>query len=309
MDGVLNINKPSGPTSHDVVAIVRRATRIKRIGHTGTLDPLASGVLVVCIGNATRVIEYMAGWQKSYRATAILGAETDSEDITGEIIRETDCSRITRADLDAVLPRFVGQILQVPPMVSAVKHQGRRLYELARKGQVVERAPRPVEISLLRVTDFQPGEKASFEIEVACSGGTYIRTLCADIGKALGCGAYMTSLVRTGVGPFEIEDAVTLEQVEQLSSEGRLQEILHPIDEVLVDMPAVVVSHQDEALVMNGVILPEGRYQARGSAPSVAEHVRIHGPSGRLIAIGVIRTAPDGTPELKPEKVFAGTDN
>jgi len=308
MDGVLNINKPSGPSSHDVVAIIRRATRIKRIGHTGTLDPLASGVLVVCIGSATRVIEYMSGWRKSYRATAVLGAETDSEDVTGEVIRESDCSHVTRDDLDAVLPRFVGQILQVPPMVSAVKYKGRRLYELARKGEVVERAPRPVEVYSLRVTDFQPREKPSFAIEVSCSGGTYIRTLCADIGKALGCGAYMTSLVRTGVGPFEIEDAVTLEQVEHMASEGRLQEILHPIDEVLVDMPMVVVSQREEALVMNGVILAEGQYEVIGSSPSVAEHVRIHAQDGRLIAIGVIRPGPDGTPKLKPEKVFAGSE-
>jgi tRNA pseudouridine55 synthase len=308
MDGVLNINKPTGPTSHDVVAITRRATGIKRIGHTGTLDPLASGVLVVCIGNATRVIEYMSDWQKSYRAVAVLGAETDSEDITGEVISESDCSHVTREDLDAVLPRFIGHILQVPPMVSAVKHKGRRLYELARKGEVVERAPRPVEIYSLRVIDFQPGEKASFTMDVTCSGGTYIRTLCADIGKALGCGAYMSSLVRTGVGPFRVEDAVTLEQVDRCASEGRLQEILRPMDEVLVDMLIVAVSHQDEALVTNGVILPEGRFESRGSMPSVAEHVRIHSQDGRLIAIGVLRSGPCGELELKPEKVFAGAE-
>ena len=308
MDGVLNINKPSGPTSHDVVAITRRATGIKRIGHTGTLDPLASGVLVVCIGNATRVIEYMSGWRKSYRATAVLGAETDSEDITGEVVSESDCCHVTREDLDAVLPPFIGPILQVPPMVSAVKHKGRRLYEMARKGEVVERAPRPVEILSLRVIDIEPGEKASFTMEVTCSGGTYIRTLCADIGKALGCGAYMSSLVRTGVGPFRVEDAVTLEQVEQAASEGRLQEIVRPIDEVLVDMPMAMVSHQDEALVMNGVVLSEGRFEPRGSMPSVAEHVRIHAQGGRLIGIGMLRRGPDGMLELKPEKVFSGSE-
>lgn len=308
MAGVLNINKPSGPTSHDIVARIRRVTGIKRVGHAGTLDPLASGVLVVCVGSATRVIEYMADWPKSYRATAVLGAETDSEDVTGEIIREAECSHVTREAFEAVLPRFTGKILQVPPMVSAVHHNGRRLYELARAGQVVERAPRPVEIYSLRVLDFTPGERPSFAIDVSCSGGTYIRTICADIGKALGCGGYMNSLVRTGVGNLRIEDSVTLEEIEFAASEGRLQEIMHPVDEVLSGMPVLEVSHLDEGFVMNGVILAIGRFEVRGSAPEIGESVRIHSQGGRLIAIGIVRGGPGGVPEVKPQKVFARGD-
>lgn len=300
MDGVLNVNKPCGPTSHDVVALIRRVARVKRVGHGGTLDPLATGVLIVCLGSATRIIEYLGDWHKKYRATAVLGIETDSEDVTGAVIRESDSSEVTREMIEAVLSRFVGEIMQTPPMVSAVHHEGRRLYDLAREGKVVEREPRPVEVYSLDLVGFEPGKNASLTFDVECASGTYVRTLCADIGRALGCGAHMSALVRTAVGRFRVEDAVSLEVIEQRAEQGTLAEVLHPMDEVLEDMPSVQLSPDDAERIANGIVLPAERLSV-SQAPGAP--LRIHDPDGRLIAIGILRQADHGL-ELKPEKVF-----
>ena len=299
MDGILNINKPSGPTSHDIVARIRKATGIKRVGHAGTLDPLATGVLVVCLGNATRIVEYLMDWRKSYRANAVFGAETDTEDATGEVMRETDCSHLTREQLEAVLPRFTGEILQTPPMVSAVHHEGKRLYEIARAGKVVERAPRRIEISSLNLVDFVPGKRPSAILDVECSKGTYIRTLCADIGKALDCGGYMSALVRTAVGGFKVEDAVSLETIEQ----GPLGDFLIPIDQALSDMREVNVTEDGGNRIANGMMLSIEAL-SRSELPQIGIPVRIKSPSG-LIAIGRLCLS-QGRVMLKPDKVFAG---
>jgi len=301
MDGVLNVNKPCGPTSHDVVALIRRVARVKRVGHAGTLDPLATGVLIVCLGSATRIIEYLGDWRKKYRATAVLGIETDTEDATGQVTREADCSKVTREMIENVVPRFTGEIMQIPPMVSAVHHEGRRLYDLAREGKVVEREPRPVEVYSLDLVGFEPGKNASFTFDVECSSGTYVRTLCSDIGRALGCGAHMSALARTAVGRFRVEDAVSLEVIEQKAAEVALVELLHSMDEVLDDMPSVEVSRDDAERIANGVVLPAERLSL-SQAPGAP--LRVHDPDGRLIAIGILRQADYGL-ELKPEKVFA----
>lgn len=305
MDGVLNVHKLSGPTSHDVVARVRRIAGMKRVGHTGTLDPLASGVLVVCLGNATRVIEYMSGWQKLYSAEAVLGVETDSEDSTGEILSKRDASGITIGDVESVIPRFTGKIMQVPPMVSAVKHQGMRLYELARAGKTVERTAREIEVYSLRLTHFEAGEEARFGVEVTCSGGTYIRTLCADIGMALGCGAHMSALTRTAVGGFRIEDALTTETLEQMVAEGRLDEALVPMSRLLGDMPSLMAAPREELLVTNGVVLALERFTPGVGTPTEGHPVRICAEGDRLTAIGLLRHDVNGCLEVKPEKVFA----
>ncbi|HET6455124.1 MAG TPA: tRNA pseudouridine(55) synthase TruB [Armatimonadota bacterium] len=297
MDGILNVSKPSGPTSHDVVQRIRGAAHTKRVGHAGTLDPIATGVLIICLGNATRIVEYLMDWRKSYRATAVFGAETDTEDATGEIIREADCSHLTREALEAVLPRFVGETLQTPPMVSAVHHEGQRLYELARAGKVVERAPRPVEIYSLSLVDFTLDAKPSATLDVECSKGTYIRTLCADIGKALDCGAYMSALTRTAVGRFKAEDALSLEAIE----EGPIQNYLISIDEALANMPEVHISEEDEHRIANGVMLPVEAL-SRAELPQIGNPVRIKSPSG-LIAIGRLCLV-QGRVMLKPDKVF-----
>ncbi|MDI6828853.1 MAG: tRNA pseudouridine(55) synthase TruB [Armatimonadota bacterium] len=302
MDGVLNINKPPGPTSHDIVAEVRHISGERRVGHAGTLDPLASGVLLVCLGNATRIVEYLMSWRKVYRTTAVFGASTDTEDAAGQIIEESDASYVTEDMLKRILDKFIGKISQTPPMVSAVRYKGRKLYELARRGQIVERAPKTVEIYSLKLIEFHPGMRPEAVLDVECSRGTYIRTLCADIGRELGCGGYMKSLVRTAVGWFTLENSVTLSFIEELASKGRLNKVLYPIDEVLKDMPAVVVQPSDIKRILNGVVV-----YVEEAIASVQEgsNVRIKSPDGSLLGIGKVFFLPDGRVQLKPSKVLA----
>ena len=217
MDGFLNVAKPAGWTSHDVVAKIRRLLRTKRAGHAGTLDPDATGVLVVAVGQATRLLPHLNLEPKVYRAVCGFGLATTTEDASGEITEQADASALTEDALLAALPAFLGEISQVPPMVSALHHNGQRLYDLARKGIVVEREPRTVSIHGLELLGFAPGERASAELRVTCGGGTYIRTLCKDLGAALGLPAHMASLVREAVGNFALESAVTLEDVTELA--------------------------------------------------------------------------------------------
>lgn len=213
MDGILNLLKPPGMTSHDVVAVVRRTLSIKKVGHTGTLDPGVAGVLPICVGRATRLAEYIAGEDKAYRAEITFGVTTDTQDSFGTVTGERDASHLTRGDLAYALTRFQGEIAQQPPMYSAVKVQGKRLYELAREGQEVERTARPVTIHKLGLLDFRLGVHPVAFVDVVCSKGTYIRTLAADIGEALGVGAHMSYLVRTRSGRFRLEEAFTLEEL------------------------------------------------------------------------------------------------
>ncbi|MDH7480950.1 MAG: tRNA pseudouridine(55) synthase TruB [Armatimonadota bacterium] len=301
MDGVLNINKPQGPTSHDVVALVRSISGEKRVGHAGTLDPMASGVLLVCLGNAVRIIEYLVNLKKVYRATAVFGAVTDTEDATGKIIEESDASYVTEAMLRSTLEKFTGKILQTPPMISAVRYKGRKLYELARAGKILERNPRIVEIYSLKLVEFQPGRKAEAVLEIECSKGTYIRTLCADIGRELSCGGYMKSLIRTAIGHFKIQDSISPSVVEELASESRLGEVLFSIDEALADMPSVIVNAEDVNRIANGAVV----YLERPVA-NICEgnNVKIKSPEGCVIAIGTASWLSDGKMQIKPLKVF-----
>lgn len=206
--GFLNVDKPLGMTSHDVVAAVRRGLRVKKAGHAGTLDPLASGVLVVCVGAATRLSEYVMASSKRYRARVCLGVETDTYDAEGAVTGERDASHVTRALFEQALGPLRGEIAQIPPMYSAVKQGGRRLYELARAGQTVERAARQVRIETLDVVDWAP---PLVTLEVVCSAGTYIRSLAHDLGAALGTGAHLAALVRLASGAFTLESAAPLD--------------------------------------------------------------------------------------------------
>lgn len=208
--GFLNLNKPLGATSHDMVARARVRLGVKKIGHAGTLDPMATGVLVLCLGSATRLSEYIMDSTKRYRAGIRLGVVTDTYDSEGQVISQQDASGITREDVERVLPQFVGEIAQVPPMYSAIKQKGRKLYELARAGQTVERAARQVTISRIDIVDWSP---PIVTIDVECSAGTYIRSLAYDIGQSLGPGASLASLVRTASGAFIIEDAATPDEL------------------------------------------------------------------------------------------------
>lgn len=275
-------------TSHDVVARVRRLAGQKRVGHAGTLDPDATGVLLVCLGTATRLAEYLADAGKAYTAVPTLGVATTSEDASGEILTETDASGVTEADLRAVLPRFVGDIAQIPPMVSAVHHEGKRLYELARAGQTVERAARPVHIESLALRGFSPGPRATATLDVVCGKGTYIRTLCADIGAALGVGGHMASLIRTQVGAFALETAVLLDAL----TPENLPTHLTPPAAALADWPAHVLTSGQRDDILHG--------RAVAAQLADAPVVRVLSTDGDLLALA---RAESGT--LRPFKVFA----
>jgi tRNA pseudouridine55 synthase len=287
------VDKPSGLTSHDVVARLRRIFGTKRVGHTGTLDPLATGVLVICLGHATRAAEYLAATRKEYVAEAVFGLSTDSQDVTGATIAEASAGHLTREDVEAALPAFRGAIQQVPPMVSAVHHQGQRLYELARKGITVERAARPVEIHALDLLDFTPGERPRASLRVECSTGTYVRTLCADIGEALGVGGTMAALRRTRSGAMSLDAAYTLETLEDHKAAGTLPEAIRPLREALAEWPQVELTPDGVRDVAHGravhadTALPEGAL------------VLLVAPDRSEVAIAGVRAGL-----LQPSKVF-----
>ncbi|MCL2699428.1 MAG: tRNA pseudouridine(55) synthase TruB [Defluviitaleaceae bacterium] len=229
MDGVINIYKEKGFTSHDVVAVARRILKQRKIGHTGTLDPLAEGVLPICVGKATKLADYIMGGIKGYRANITLGVTTDTQDAGGTVLERRDVT-VTRAEIEECVYSFVGSYDQTPPMYSAIKVNGQRLYKLARAGEVIERKPRRVEISGISVVEFISDTEAV--IDVACGKGTYIRALCADIGEKLGCGAFMSALLRTRSGAFALDSAITLGRLQILADEGRVDEVLIPPDRV-----------------------------------------------------------------------------
>jgi tRNA pseudouridine55 synthase len=302
VDGVLNVHKAAGPTSHDVVDEVRRLFGERRVGHAGTLDPMATGVLVVCLGRATRIVEYLVGAAKEYRARITFGRTTDTQDSTGKTVDERDASGLTRELFEEAASRFVGEIEQIPPMVSAVKHKGKPLYELARRGKSVERQARKVVIYSIEAHEFQPGTRAlahaSAEMLVSCSSGTYIRTLCADIGELLGCGAHMSALERTKVGRFHIEDSVSVEDLKRFSADDRLGECVMGISEALSDLPSVLVTAHEASAVLHG--LPVEIVDA----PAVGTEARVIAPDGSMLALAVVQHR-DGRSLIQPRKVLA----
>ena len=250
MNGFLNVNKPAGRTSSDVVVFVRRRLpKGTAVGHGGTLDPDASGVLPVCVGSATRLFDYIIDKQKTYVACIRLGIETDTQDASGAVVAERPVSA-GEAELRAVLPRFTGEIRQVPPMYSALKRDGKRLYKLARKGESVALEPRQCRVDAIEYLG-AAGEDA-YLLKIDCGKGVYIRTLCHDIGRALGCGAHMQSLRRTAAGIFRVEDALSPEDVDTLAREDRLASALIPLDAPLGHLPAVRVGARSRHAVLNG---------------------------------------------------------
>ena len=246
MFGFLNIYKPKGITSHDVVSILRKITKIKQIGHTGTLDPFAQGVLPICIGKATRLIEYLQD-DKEYIAQIQFGQNTDTYDIDGKVTENFD-KKITADDLKNILPEFRGEISQLPPIYSAIKVNGKKLYDYARKGESVEIKPRKVTISKLELLDFDI-EKQTAKIIVGCSKGTYIRSLAFDIGKKLGCGAFLSELTRTKAGTFNIENTVSLENLK--AKEDVKNELINPID--ILNLPIKELSENEKEKVSHGM--------------------------------------------------------
>jgi tRNA pseudouridine55 synthase len=249
LDGILNINKPQNKTSFSIVALVKRLSGERRVGHAGTLDPAATGVLPVCLGRGTRVTEFLVDATKTYRAQIELGIATDTYDSSGQITQQGDPSGINRRQLESALDLFRGLIQQTPPMYSAVKHRGRPLYELARAGIKVERKSRLAKVHHLELINWQPPVAT---VSVECGKGTYIRSLAHDLGQSLGCGAHLKSLVRTRCGPFNIEDALTIPQLEEAFRHGYWPHFVHPIDIVLQNHNAIIVNSATEDIIRKG---------------------------------------------------------
>jgi tRNA pseudouridine55 synthase len=287
MHGFLNIDKPAGLTSHDVVARVRRLARQKRVGHAGTLDPAATGVLVVALGNATRLIEYIQdATAKRYTAVIHLGVTTTTDDVEGEIVATRSVPALDPATLAAALDQFRGPIMQVPPMYAALHHEGKRLHELARAGVVIDRAARPATIERLDMLDWTP---PLLTIDVMCSKGTYIRALARDIGAAIGCGAHLHALRRTAVGSFVVEEATPLIELEREPS--MIMSILKPPVLAVADWPIVELSAELARDIQNG--------QAIELDGIASDRARAHAPGGALLAL----LRRNGQ-RWQPEKVF-----
>ncbi|MCH8063655.1 MAG: tRNA pseudouridine(55) synthase TruB [Chloroflexi bacterium] len=298
MHGILNIDKPYGITSMEVVRRVKRASGQKRVGHAGTLDPIATGVIPVCIGQATRVTQYLNDGRKEYEAQIELGVTTDTYDAMGEVLARCDPGDLSESDILTELKSFEGSIEQVPPMYSALKRDGKRLYELARAGIEVEREPRQVQVYGITLLELQ-GHVA--RVLVSCGKGFYMRSLAFDLGQALGCGGHLKSLIRTKSGPFKVEDAISLEEAEDALENSDWQGILNPPDVVLSSMRATIVGSKIEDMVRNGRALPQGLRIPNGRAN---EKCRAYSVDGRFIAI---LTFDATLASWRPEKVFSSS--
>lgn len=295
-NGVLIVNKHAGVTSHDIVGMVRRLYHTRRVGHAGTLDPMATGVLVVLIGRAAKASEYLSHDAKHYRATLRLGLTTDTEDTTGTVLTTSE-SIPTNKELQAILPRFCGKIMQTPPMYSALKVDGQKLVDLARKGETVERAAREIEIFSLEAAP--TNDPCEFILDVHCSGGTYIRTLCADIGAALGCGGAMAALERGEACGFDLSISHTTEELEQMSDEERLESLI-PTEKLFADLPRVHLSAFFEKLCRSGC---EIYLKKLGLSLPLGTRVTLCNANGAFFALGEVGEFRDGV-AVKAIKMF-----
>jgi len=296
ISGVLVVDKPVGMTSHDVVEAIRRGTGIRRAGHTGTLDPRASGVLVILIGPAVRLSEYVSASDKRYQAIIRLGSSTDTFDADGKFVQSNQPVNVTEEQFEKILKNFEGEIEQTPPPYSAVKVGGRRAYDMARQGEEVELAPRKIQVHHLEVLEWAPPEVV---VDVHCSSGTYVRSLANDIGVQLGTGAYLVGLRRTKSGRFSLRDATPLRKLQEAFQAGNWYQYLIPAAEALADWPAVELNPDEVEEVRHG-----HRVKMAADAPTT-EMVRGVSAAGELIALMIPAANPeDGSPEWQPKKVF-----
>jgi tRNA pseudouridine55 synthase len=279
LSGILNVDKPKGLTSHDVVDLVRKAARQRKVGHSGTLDPIATGVLPLCLGNATKLSEFLTAEEKEYDLVCRLGIETDTQDITGETLAEKPACAITLAQVEDILMAFRGRIQQTPPMVSAKRHQGKRLYDLARQGIEIDRDPIDVAIEELEVLGYDPPD---LRLRVRCSKGTYVRTLCHDVGQQLGCGAAMAGLIRTRCGTLSIEGSV---DVALLKDPDSVREYLLSPDEALVKFPAVTIRDSEVGSWMTGRAIRGGAILAASGEYGRDDLLRVKSRDGRLVGL------------------------
>lgn len=307
MEGVVPVNKPINWTSHDVVARMRRLLGVKRIGHTGTLDPLVTGVLPLCIGRATRLAEYIQEMPKQYEAILTVGYSTDTEDSSGTVTKKVDRVDLNFKQVKEAMFRFEGEIEQIPPMYSAVKHKGVKLYVLARKGEHVERLPRKVFIHSIELLDFNnSGHFPHILFRVSCSKGTYIRTLCADIGEALGYPAAMSALVRTASGGISLDRCFTLEQIERMVEDGTIGDAFIPLDQAVPHFPRLFLERTLADRAVNGqkIVVPEQFVQV-GLTGGNETNVRLYDDQGTFL--GIFLLCFDSL-LLTPVKVFHPTN-
>ncbi len=289
MHGLIVIDKPSGPTSHDVVSHCRRLFQQRKIGHAGTLDPLATGVLVMGLGQATRLLDYVHRLDKEYLAEFHFGLRTDSQDLSGQIVSRCSMAHLTPSKLIAVIPQFLGNIVQIPPAYSAVHYEGKRLYEMARAGVVVKAKPRTVQVFEMDLIDFRPGEYPVAKMRIRCGAGVYVRTIASDMGDALGGGGAMGALKRTRVGPFDIADSITLEQIETITFTDR-EALLLPALKAVESLPKIqIISEQLHQLVHGrsiqapeGLVINNGEVAVLDSGGKLAAIAEIHKESGWL---------------------------
>lgn len=281
INGVLNIYKEKGFTSHDVVAKLRGILKQKKIGHTGTLDPDAEGVLPVCLGKATKLCDMLTDKSKIYETILLLGKTTDTQDITGTILEEKETNTLTEEQVRQCIEKFVGEQEQIPPMYSALKVNGKKLYELAREGIEIERKARKITIFEIKILEI---ELPRVRMQVHCSKGTYIRTLCHDIGNALGCGGCMEALLRTKVSRFELKDSLRLEEIAALQQDGRLDSVLISIDEMFSHLKEIKIDPMQERLLYNGNAFAE-QYLGAHSLLEDKEQVRVYDTEHQFVGI------------------------
>lgn len=304
-EGVLLLLKPSGMTAHDVVEFVRKKLGIKRVGHTGTLDPLAAGLMVLCLGRATRLAEFLSELDKMYQFEMVLGVKTTTQDSEGDVVATAPTDEITAERLQEVIKNFVGEIEQIPPMFSAVHYKGKKLYQLARKGLEVPRQPRKVQIHSLMLLRFFDDIPKRVLLRVHCSHGTYIRTLTSDIGDALGCGAYQHFLVRLAVGPFRCEQALTLEEFEEAVNQGDWEHHLLALDQSLPMFPVLSLTRLEAMKLLNGM---EAVIGTVFGYPNLQDGMlaRLYAPGNIFIGVGELKRK--GTFWLcQPRKTFPTT--
>jgi len=296
VDGFLNALKPTGMTSHDVVAWVRRLVGERRVGHLGTLDPAAAGVLPLLLGRATRLFPYAGAADKAYRAEVVFGTQTDTLDAEGRVVAEGDAGALTEGKLESLLQELIGEIEQVPPAFSAAKVGGRPLHERARAGEAVVGRPKRVTVKSLELVGFDDGREARAVIDVVCSTGTYVRVLADDLGKAAGCGAYLGFLVRTRAGRFALAEAWTLEEIEAAGDEQNLNECFLPIDWPLEHLPEVGIEEHEALSFVRGKRVFAGKGQAWP--------VRVYGPERVFLGLGEVL----GEGVLQPKVVLASEE-
>ena len=298
IDGILNINKPTGMTSHDVVAKVRKLLKQKRVGHAGTLDPAASGVLPICIGQATRVAEYLSESGKAYQATIIFGTVTDTYDSEGTIVRTASTQDLALSKIESLLPAMLGEQMQVPPRYSAIKLQGQPAYKRSRAGEYVAMEARPITIYRLEIIDWQSLPSTMLTLAIECSKGTYIRSLAYDLGEQAGCGAYLDGLVRTRSGPFTLSESITLEQLAEAATQGTVEQFLYPADKAIEQYPALVLDEATSERVRHGNAF---RYEGQAGPVHEQNMARVYDDKGQFLAIA---EWDEQRQAWQPDKVF-----